>query len=651
MLRLAHLGRASLWQDEIVFTATAGATASARELLIASWSMILNIGQLPAAFLVWHLYFKLFAINLEMLIAHPFLARIPAVLFGVLSVYFTHRFSMSFLSKPVAWIATLFAATLFFPVYYSREAYCYPFILFLSSFSLYHIRQIIFGKVSCWRHYIAATVGLSVLSYSHLGCLFLLTSLGIVLFVGFIRQVISSGWNRHSSRLFIAGSGVGIALLTILPYVLHFALHNTAHQVGSSHTSFVILNDVIAKMFMGDRPAYALTAWILFLCGLGVLCRQDINQAENRFWVSVLLLGLFSLVWGTQRTQYISVRYFTVLFPLIVIVYARGFHYITQTLADLIPFAKARFIQSVSTAFIIITTFSCYLLPMYALKAKEPVDWKLAATWLNSNLPDGTPYMWMSAHVLRWVPGFYQTPERLAVAPYLFGHEPGETRRNVERQRDFSRRFPVSAYIGAVGHHPGEYTEGNWPPAYRAYRQHTVVGEPGLAPLTRRGIYIWDPKRQLMRDDWAIDIFYNSREDAVWMARQRGDRVYFDLQGWRCEPIMQDPQGHWTDYGHVHHGTRATINLINLKDETLQGKVRLELAIIGQSPTPYPVSITLLDTICQNMDIAPNQLLVIDSSTVTLPTDDNAHMTIDVPANGTPSPQALVIYDITFIDD
>lgn len=648
LVRLPFLGRAALWQDEIGFIRLAEPSLPIRQVFSNSWETILSIGQLPLAAAVWNVWFKIAGLFISQVTHNAFIARLPAVLLGLLGILFFNRLARRILDENTAVLCGVLFGVLFFPVYYSREAYCYALILFLAPWSFYSFRELLFGKAGALYPFFCSIAGFTALAYTHLGCVAVLGAAALVTLALWVYAFFRTNDKRLAERSFIAGVAIGLSLLSILPFVLRFIRHNKTHVSGSSYSIPIILNDAMSKMFMGERVGFAVLAWFLFASGIAWLLFSRTRSAEKRCFAGVTILSMLLLAAATNRSQYLSARYFTPVAPMIIMVIGIGLRAVSDIAARLFRGARGEALAWCACGVILAYSMIMYNFPMYSLKSKEPWDDSLVAQWLNENLTPGTPYMLFSGYRLRWVPGFYPTPGLIAVCPYVQGPGPEENRRLDEMQQKFSRRFPVSAYVGAT-HNPSDIPSGDWPWPRLYYRQHVELGSPMLQTLISRGIFIWEPYRRLRRNDWTIDIFYNTREDAVDLARRRGDAVYFDFSGWRCEVVDSHPQGIWAEYAWGQTETKSSVTILSLRDAAVAGRIVMNCAAAGFQGQQFRLRYVLNERSCGGGDIMANSFSDVVSDPVVLEPRSVCNLVLDAQSTGTNNPRAILVYDAAFI--
>ncbi len=649
LARIPCLGRSSLWQDEIGFLKIAGIPISFSAFLSNLWDVIVWAAQQPLSFIVWRLYIKIAELCVHDVIHNQFILRLLAVFFGIMALVFINRLVRRLFDENTALLCGLFMAFLFFPVYYSREVYCYPMVLFLAAYSLYEFYRLVFEARSKTGPFIGACVGFAALAHTHLGGLPVLVATSLVTFILWGSLV----WKRKdgmlAKNLFVGGLALGIALVSAMPFFLRFLLNNKGHKTGSPHSIPIILNDAISKMFMGERIGFAALAWTLFAAGIACLIFSRERSAEKRFFAGITLLATLLLAVATHRSQYLSVRYFSPVAPLIIMTFGIGLRTVSGAVARLFKGARGDVIAWCGAALMLAYSTIMYIVPMYSLKNKEPWDDHLVAQWLNDNLSPGTPYVMFSGYRLRWVPGFYPTPDLVAACPYIQGSGPEEIRRLDERQQDFARRFPVSVYVGAT-HTPSDIPAGDWPWPRDFYKQHLEIGDPGaLQTLIDRGIFIGEPYQRLRRNDWAIDMFFNTREDAIAIARERGDDIYFDFDGWSCEMIATHPRGVWAEYAWGRAGAKTSVKIINLRDTPVSGRVVMHCAAVGLQDGRYDLRYVLNDRMCGGGEMLSGILRDVASEPMTLDPDVWYELIMDARSPGIDSLRVMLVYKAAFV--
>ncbi|NLB56538.1 MAG: hypothetical protein GX811_12405 [Lentisphaerae bacterium] len=546
-----------------------------------------------------------------------------------------------------AFVSSLFFAFLFFPIYYSRETYCYPVILFLTSFSLYCLWHILFAERLKPEHLLGSVLGFAALSASHMGCLMVPVTLAALVFIFFVYVFFVKRDDDKAKRWFFGGLSLGLALMLISPLAIRYVLYNTAHVGGSEYSLFVIINDVVTKIFMGDRPVFAILAWILFDAGLVSMFRS--GATDRRLLGAATILSLVLLAYATTRTQYLSARYFSPVAPLIIIAFGVGLSTIGSWVERFFKKVKPGIVAFTLTVLLVGYSFVFYVVPMYLLKHREAIDFEGVAEWLNENLEPGTPYLWCSGYLLRFVPGFYPTHGLIAVCPYVHADGPEELEVLEERQRHFVWRFPVSAYLNGFGHNLTDVEAGEWPWPKGYYRQHAEIISPTLSLLVERGIFPWEPGRKLDRANKVIDIFYNRPEDAVILAKELGHSVYCDFSAWQIARVSGDVQGLWAEYAHAIEGTFSLLPLVNLQDRDVTGTLELVVSVLSAQDLRHTFSVSAKGSTLAVQELAHGVFMPINVS-CTIKKGKTLMLQLNAAASKHVSAKALFVYSANFIE-
>lgn len=643
IVRLIALGRAGLWQDEsILVNIMANPAMSVGETACNYWNIIISMAQLPLAGIVQNAWMHLLKPWLgDAVIYNTFWLRIPMVLAGTFSVLGILLAARRLLNRPAAWCAALMSAFFFFPIYYSREVYCYAYILMFASFGLYYWLR----AMSEERPH--AAIGLMLcmtgLAYSHLAGVIFLCSLLAVTGGGWMWYLLHRD-SAGMKRLFVAGLAGGIALIAISPYFIHFLRNNTAHTSGSAiHVPIlVILNDSLSKMFLGEHAPGAVLAWVLLIAGLGFLIWHKRKPFQARLLAALLFVGFFMLALATNRSQYISARYFSPLTPVFYLIFAEALSGLAARFRK--PIGREAVLFGL-TGVLVIVHLTVFLPPYYRLKAKS-VDFGSIAQWLNKNLEPGTPYLMESAYELRFVGGYFPTPGKTGVAPYTHGSGPGELERLHAAQQQFMQRFPEAPFIESA-HHDWDQPGGVWRWPKQFHPRHVQLRNEPLRALIRLGIYPGAPHEAVTDYSYVTDIYYSTPADIAQKARERGDAAIFRWAGWNCVPCAQDPQTRIVEYGRAVPGTAGKLRLENLSGAPVKGRIRLDLAVAAP-PGAVDIYLRLPPGAPVSFRRSAGQFHVLESSEIELPADG---MSLEAGVMGVraASVQGILIRDAQFV--
>ncbi len=570
-LRLWKLGLADLWQDEMGFLNISQPSASPWTTFLAYWNHCVSIAQLPLAGVLQNLYIHLLG---QKIVSNYFWLRFPEAVLGTLSVLGVFKLAELVADRTAAWMAGFFMAVFLYPIYYSRELYCYAHVLCFSSFGLYFWAKAL--SSSSWKNWLSGWLFLAALGLSHFAGSFLLAGAGTVAGVWWLFYLFIQKDPVRARIAFFAALMCAAAMLPVLPYWVRILTQDNPHMASHSSLSFfAILNDGVVKMFMGERMIMAALSWSFFALGLIWLSVRFKKMPAMVSLAGVMLLTMVLLTVATKNSQYCSARYFSPVTALAYVVFALGVLALPRWLIK-----NERVGVGIALVFggvLIAIHALCYLPSYYRLTAKS-VDFSVIAQWLNKNLQPGQPYLMESAYELRWVGGYYITPGLIGASPYVHGNGPDEARRLHESQQQFMLRFPEAPFVESA-HHDWEKPEGVWKWPHQFHTQHIQLRNEPLRSLIRLGIYPGVPHETITDYSYVTDIYYSTPEDIAQKARDRGETAIFRWAGWICTPYAQDPRTRVVEHGWAALGASGKLLLENMTGAPVKARVRLELAV------------------------------------------------------------------------
>ena len=567
LLRLLFLGQADLWQDEMLLVMTADIRKGMWAVLGDYWStQMVALGWLPLPAMIQNVFMSFASAWDPAVMQNPFLARLPGVVLGVIGVYGVYCMTRNRYPGWVHLAATLIATITFYPIFYAREVHAYPLLLALSPWVIHLFTRCLLEASPRARDYLALAATTTLLAYTHLTAPMLVFALAVaagLVWISRSRKGGADGTLRQAGFTLIA---VGLAGAVVIPVFMKILGGESPHlRESSSLSAAFIINDLVTKLFLGDLLLPALLAWVVFLAGFVSIVRSRNPKAVVH--LLVLVVGGLLILAAAKRTQYLSARYFAVIIPLMMVVYAQGFHVLGGRLARLSGklALQPRIAGVLVGAFLAIHLF-LFLPPMYMLSNKS-TDYGSIANWLNRNLPPGTPYVMESAYELRYVSGFYPTPELVAAVPFVHGSDPADVDRLWERQEAFLRRFPESVLVESAYHRNRHGETWAFPQAY--FRRHVELRDESLRSLVRMGIYGTFFRKDLTDDTFVTKIHYNTPEDVRALLLARGTPYITTYPGWQVAPISQGV------YVRALPGSVADIRLENLTGQDLRGRCEM----------------------------------------------------------------------------
>ena len=568
IVRSLFLGRCEMWGDEINhLNIQANPRLSTAMIFKSYWDFVVSMAQLPLPGVTLNAYAHLIQAFSPNAIFSPGLMRIPSLLFGTGAVAGFYWLSRSVLKRNAHAVAVAFMTLFFFPVYYSREVYCYHYVLFFASFTLYAFVRAAFDDRPRWKHVIMLAACSAGLTLSHFGGTMLLVAIGGVAGLLWIYNTFVKRNPARSAGLARVLLACGVGAAAVAPYWFRILTTANPHMAGESGVpASKIAWDVVSKMHWGDHTVSGLTAILALAAGIVAWTRARTRKPAQLALAAVFVVGFLLLLEATKKSQYLSARYFSPLLPVAYLISAQGLAFLAS-LAGRVKGAPAwleKAILVVLAGIPVGLSLSLYLPNMYALREKG-IPYASVAKWLNANMAKGTPYFFdCGGWDLRYVPGFHATPD-LTPTVYVAFNGPDFDRVKKGVQRDVMHRFPESAYIEDPG--------GAWDEAHAFYRQKVELRNQPLIRLRRLGIWI-DANTRREATEFR-DVYYNTRDDALAIARQKGDAAFFDYEGFRCTAIAQET------YVRVMSGSLGSIRATNLTNRQLKGHLVLEGAVIG----------------------------------------------------------------------
>jgi hypothetical protein len=452
------------------------------------------------------------------------------------------------------------AAVFYYPVYYSREIYCYPFVLLCAAFAYLNFHKALFDRRAGIGTVVALALWSIALGWTHFGCSVALAGMGL-LALGWWRRHARRGRRRQARRAAAAAAACVVAGLAVAPYWFRILTGDSPHVASESPLAVLaIVNDMVAKFFLGDRWIPAALAWLFLLAGLA---RGRHKPGEGRtaaalfVWVAAVLAVL------AKNSAYPSSRYFALLAPLVYPVFAAGLWSVAEVAArGLRRPAAARGIFRGMAGAALLGHAGLFLPDLYRLEEKG-VPYATTARWLNAHAVPGAPYFYDSGGWdMRYMPGYYATPE-LTAAVRIAGNGPLYAEEVERIQRVLMRQFPVSYYIRRPGY--------PWKEPERFYRNIVASQNPPLRRLRRLGIVTEADTRDAAANE--REILYNTPEDARAIAEEAGEPVFVEYPGFRCGPVAEEV------YGRIAQGAAAELVIHNLGDGPRHGSFQLAGAL------------------------------------------------------------------------
>ncbi len=610
LARLLFLGRADLWQDEIHFLVWSQPGASPLVAFSAYWNHCVSVGQLPLSGVMQNLFIHAAG---DSVLASHFWLRFPAAVMGALAVLGFFKLAEQAASRAAAWMAGLFAAVFLYPVYFSRELYCYAHVLCFSTFGLFFWLKAL--STAAWKNWLPGWFFLAAMGLSHFAGSFLIAAAGAVagtrwLYYLLVRKNAGMAWTAFFAALMCAA-----AALPVLPYWIRILTQDNPHIAASSPYSIpFIVNDGICKLFLGGQLPTLALSWLFLVLGLAYAAWRHKSEPNLAPLAAAMLITMAMLAVASKNSQYASARYFSPAAAPAYVFFALGVMALPR-LAFKNGKAAGR-AAWVCGSVLLALHIAFYLYPMYRLKTKS-MDFRAIAQWLNQNLEPGQPYLMESAYELRWVGGYFKTPGLTGASPYVHFGGPGEMERLHELQVAFMGRFPEAPFIESAHHNAGT-PEGIWKWPHENFRSHVRLANDELRALIRRGIYPGEPGTSLKETDFHTDIYYDTPADRADKARARGDKVLFRWAGWECLPYAQDQRLRSIEYCWAARGASGKLAIQNLAGQTVTGRVHMVMAVAAP-PGPLDVFIRHPRTTPRHFKMSAGNFQTLETEDLEIP--------------------------------
>jgi hypothetical protein len=383
LFRLLHLGTRQLWTEELI-QALVARSSSVGEVF--RWLQELPFSMPLDYLLQWGMVLILGDSN--------WVLRLPAALFGTLSILLIFRVSQFLFGPRVAlYTAALFS---FYPLqyHYSQEGRPYALFLLLSLVSFDLLLRQAAKKGASWRGWILFFLSLVLLLYTSpyaFTVIFCQLALLIVAFMADTHLTASTGAAENREELLDppAVSWIHIviyaaAAVTVYPW-LNFAcskpLIALPRDILNARNILRILKE------LGDN-SYLVTGFLLLAAFAGARALVRHGRRMSLFWLfawfSYSFLGVLVLdVWSGNPLSIGQVLHAT---PPLILLAGYGLSYISErmTILDRLPYR----LSSPAIAYLGILVIMCMVIAFNHWR-REPVDWKGTATYLQQMLQPG----------------------------------------------------------------------------------------------------------------------------------------------------------------------------------------------------------------------------------------------------------------------
>jgi mannosyltransferase len=393
-LRFYNLGAKSLWFDEL-------AQVTISKTIIHDLSLP-QMGFLQGMW--WELSPPLdYFITHFMLVfgSSEWILRLPAAIFGVLSILAIFLLAKELFGVPVGLISAFLLSISPMHIWYSQEVRVYSLFMFLTILSFLFFYQIT-KKDNIW-YWIPLTITNLALIYTHYFGFFVILIQGIYLLLRFFRNRNTatkriSLQNKNLKTLLIYIISFQIALLFFIPWLDIFRFQTSDFRKPLDYglqPNVEFFNSIVQAFSSFNSPGSAgliLTILFFFFFIIGVLwmIRKDSDAGILiLIWIflPILLLFFLTLVRGQPST---TTRNFIFILPVILILIATGIKEVVASICKKITFSihiesvlKRK--QNWIILLFIVGIFLLNIHPIIYQYSIDKADWRGTGEFLSSH--------------------------------------------------------------------------------------------------------------------------------------------------------------------------------------------------------------------------------------------------------------------------
>ena len=464
--------------------------------------------------------------------SNRFNVRLSYALMGILTIPVLFLLGLRLGDRRLAWILAFLGTINPYLVFYSREAHVYAFPLLFNTLAAAFAAGVIQALRRMERPRISDVVWLCVASV--LACHSHMSSWP---FVGLLWLLIFGLLITHRTAVFArtAARGIGLAftvwIVLLLPWIwLFISVLFTAQESflkGAGLPDFIAMWRLPFVMtWGGGLPRGIVTVSLLLAGGVGGLL-----IARWRALVAVtLIMGV--IMFGVMSAMmyfgggFFQLRYYSPLWLVFNLLGGLGLLLLAEWAV-----AGIRRIGGISLPSGAVAVGLCGVV---AVCAAQPVYWilhlpgnpfpySMINRWMDTNLPKGTLVI-----VDRWLEPWnemkYHAPTNV-IATFTIPSEPYDVMMKYnwpQTVKDFFKKYPDSAYLERAQNSPIIGRLWDWP--RRHFRRHVVfTNTPAI--LLRQAVLAGDGWYSANTNGLIVDLFYNTREDAVEQARTDGQQT------------------------------------------------------------------------------------------------------------------------------
>ena len=413
-IRFFWLGRASYMIDEINVVRDAATQPSYAAIFDTELGRFSWYHRLPLLMFIMRFVFQMIGYTSNF--PPEWLARMPFAILGTLSLPLFYLLGLSLRNRALGLWCMFLAAISVFHSFYSREAYDYSMVIFFAVGTLWSGVELVrcdFAEVKAgpWRvlAYLFFSIGML---QSHLSGLLFLGPLNVLMFfVLFFSPGKMRG--KQIGRWLVL---MGAAYVVFFPFLLRlFGGFEVTEQPTVKRFSLAVVPALLGRMGWGEFW-WTLVPFGVFLVAGFVGIRLARDRTERFLWIllAVELLAYFFVQSWMLRVSRFEVRYYSALFPLLILFVAWGVESTIEWFRAKNPRISVAKLKTI-VAMVILFWLAPSLWNVCALQTRG-YNYKGIAAWINQNITTNGTYSFFNVYELRGVPNTYPTPGRNATS-------------------------------------------------------------------------------------------------------------------------------------------------------------------------------------------------------------------------------------------
>ncbi len=525
--RIFWLGHASYMIDEINVVRDAAHAKSYADIWNTELERFTSYHRLPMLMMVLRASIHVFG-EQGKYFPSEVSTRFPLALFGIASILLLYLLGREVKDRRLGLWLMFLAAFNTFHVYYSREAYDYMMVVFFST-------GVLWAGVRLLRRWDLeqAIAYPDAAAYIFFSAGLLQAHLAGLLFMGPWSALLAANviWDRQKRKelkgpvlgLWVATLGAGF--VPFLPFLFRVFGFKTTEAVTANRISLAVFPEVIGHMGWGEGW-WSLLPFVACLA-LGIVAARRSPDRRLFMFLGLATLGYFLVQTFMLRVSRFEVRYYSAMFPLILLCAALGLDFLGQWISE-----KRKQIAGPVPHLLLAAPLLAWMLPSLWMVEKiecRSQNYKAIADWVNQNMPNNGIYSYWNGYEARGVPAVYQTPGRFVAYPTVWSTAEDYIRLQVrQRITSFFLRFPLACYIELT---PDDLlapslVHNDPPPRDKLFANQIWLTDPAYEWLVK-----WKTL-PLGEAQWYtglmdhIHVCYNKTSDLPKLAQQRGKILY-----------------------------------------------------------------------------------------------------------------------------